>query len=222
MRHLDGIPPDAGIFQISVLSGSVRAEVDPLAVLREAGDVVVGRMRSETTRLAARSGDHIDLELALKIGVERNPLAIGRPAGGARDRSAHRGELNGVGPVGIGQPDFPFARAIGSKGDPAAVRGKLGALSNRVEEMATAGGDEAGAPARRGLDTPNIRVNEAANIDQPWRPAGLGPRDRRHRPVLAHERESRRRGFAGDGQPPKTSPGGKENFFAVGHPRRVG
>jgi hypothetical protein len=50
-----------------MLSAAVRHEVDPLAVSREAGDVVAGRMGSESAGLASHFGDHIDLKLALGI-----------------------------------------------------------------------------------------------------------------------------------------------------------
>src|SRR5206468_2239989 len=100
VRDLDGISAGRRDLPDLILSASVRAEVDPLAVPGEAGDVVVGRMGSDATRLAARSRDHIDLVLAFEVGVERNHLTVRRPAWGAGDLSAHGGELDGVGPVG--------------------------------------------------------------------------------------------------------------------------
>ena len=84
MGDLDGLSARRRDLPDLILSGSVRAEVDPLAVPGEARDVVIGRVRSNATRLAARSGDHIDLVLAFEIGIERDQLAVGRPAGGSR------------------------------------------------------------------------------------------------------------------------------------------
>src|SRR5512132_3445104 len=104
-----------------MLSRSVRSEVDPLAVPGKAGNPIVGRMRSDATGLSARSGDHINVELASKDGVERDRLAVRRPAGGACDFSAHGRELDSVGPVKIGQPDFKSPRAIRGKGNPAGI-----------------------------------------------------------------------------------------------------
>ena len=178
-------------------------------------------MRGETTRLAARGSDDIDLLMAFGIGVERDRLPVGRPARGACAWSAHGGELEGARPIGIGQPDFGVSGAIRYKRDPLAVWRKLGV---RVPPR---GGD--GDRGRRGgwgagsrsLDAPDIPVIEAADVNEPKRPARLGAGNDRPQPVLAHEGEPRRRAVAGDRQPPQTSPGGEENFLTVGHPRRM-
>src|SRR5687767_3814796 len=99
---LDGLSAERRDLPDPILSGSVRTEVDPPAISRKAGHLIVGRVRSEATRLAARSGYHIDLELAFEIGVEYDGLSVGRPAGRACEWSAHRGKLDGVGAVEIG------------------------------------------------------------------------------------------------------------------------
>ena len=88
---LDWLPTSRGDLPDLTLSGSIGAEVDPLAVSREAGQIVVGRTGGEAARLAARGGNHMDLVVAFDIGVERNQLAVRRPAGSACYASTHGG-----------------------------------------------------------------------------------------------------------------------------------
>ena len=115
----------------------------------------------------------------------------GDQRGVACDWSAHGGELDGVGPVGIGQPDFQFSRAIRCKGDPAAVGGKLRVDVQSVEEMATTGGDEAGAPGAEVSTRQIFAVSESCER----RPAGAAGRAGGARPP-ASTRPRPRRGVA--------------------------
>src|SRR5882672_10157104 len=78
-------------------------------------------MRREAARLAAGGGNDIDIELAARIGGERNELAVRRPIGAHRLLSIHGRELRGVGPIWIRNPDLRFSRTPRSKGDSAAV-----------------------------------------------------------------------------------------------------
>ena len=73
----------------------------------------------------------------------------------------HGGELDGTRPVGFGQPDFRFARAIRLKGDPSAVGENLGSLSALVEEMETTGGATAGPP---GVATSTRQIFQSAKL----------------------------------------------------------
>ena len=83
MCDLDWLPTGHRELPDLILSGSIGAEVDPLAVPGETGDAAVGRMKGEAARLTARGGDYIDVVVAFDIGIERNQLAVGRPAAAA-------------------------------------------------------------------------------------------------------------------------------------------
>ena len=58
--------------------GSGRREEDPLSVSGPAGDVVIGCVESELLRLAASGGDDVHVVVAVAVGGEGDPVAVGR------------------------------------------------------------------------------------------------------------------------------------------------
>src|SRR5262245_58317301 len=87
-------------------------------------------------------------------------------------------------------------------------------------------GRRGGRSARsRSLDSPDIVIREAANVDQARRPSGRGTRDHGHNAVLTHKRKPCGLGFtwsfASNIESPKTCEKtfGKQYLLTVGHPR---
>ena len=60
--------------------GSGRREEHPLSVSGPAGDVVIGCVESELLRLAAGGGDDVHVVVAVAVGGEGDPVAVGRVA----------------------------------------------------------------------------------------------------------------------------------------------
>src|SRR5579862_5958126 len=90
----------------------------------EAGSSIVGWVRGEISRLAARGRDQIDIALIFAPGLEDDRSAVWGPPRSATVQT-HGGELKGIGPVRIGQPDFPVSRSIRCKCHAAAIRRKV-------------------------------------------------------------------------------------------------
>src|SRR5262249_46845771 len=114
-------PPDAGTFQIR--DSPDRRKYTHRPSLEKLGTWSFAR--SEVRRRALRSRNHIDSQLALDVGVERNQLAVIGPVRVGSELGVQGRELKGVGPIRIGHPDFQRARAIRLKSDAAAIGRKL-------------------------------------------------------------------------------------------------
>ncbi len=80
-----------------------------------------GRIGRETTRLAALSGNDIDVELALPRGREHNPLTVRRPVRPGGVASTQVGQLDAVGSIRVGSPDLRYSRADGNESETASV-----------------------------------------------------------------------------------------------------
>src|SRR5262245_55895749 len=90
---------------------SIRAEVDPLTVAREARDKIVGRMRRDGVKSATIGWDSVDVELPFKVGLKCNQVAAWRPSRCVRDAGRAKGEADRVRAVGFRHPDFPISSA---------------------------------------------------------------------------------------------------------------
>ena len=135
-----------GIFQMRALSRLNDGEVDPPAVSGKAGKTSVEQIRRQVCRLAAsrRHDQHVGPRPG--ITVERDRLAVGRPAW-KPGKTAIDVTCTAFDPSGADTQisDSPERFDRNATRCPSGER--LGIPSNRVEPIAGTGGEEAGAPA---------------------------------------------------------------------------
>ena len=154
-------------FPCSIITGSHGSEVNRRAVSRERGTDVDRRMRSETARLAARSGNHIEIELAFRIRGERNELTVRRPISAICVLSSHGRESERR----WSRPDRTTQiSASPERVEVKATRRPSGENSQWysafVDAIAMTGGRRRRRAGSGRLDTPEVVVHEATHIDQ--------------------------------------------------------
>src|SRR5262249_34536299 len=100
----------------------VRAEIDPLAIVRPGGQYVARTLACYPPGRSALFGNYIDVRILPGAGIECNPLAVRRPARAAGRRPGHGGERKWVRSVARRQPDLLAARPVAHESDLGAIR----------------------------------------------------------------------------------------------------
>ena len=150
--------------------------------------MIIGRFKCQPCGLPAARGHDVDVVLPVGIGIERNRLSVGRPAGRAGVAGAHRSELLRVRAVRIGHPDLHVAASIGLEGKPLPVRRELRVV---IGSRRRGWEEDRRRPGRRAqcgeIDAPEILIRAPSDVDQSAPTCRPRTGNRRHDCALASE-----------------------------------
>ena len=157
--------------------------------------------------------------MALRITVERDGVAVGRPHWIPGCRGERR-QLHRVGAVRIGHPELVFAGAVGEERQPGPVR-------RQAREVVETGGGHDHSRRRRGrhswragINPPEVAVRIQAHVRQAHTVRSR-PRHRRRRAVEANIGQAGWRGDRDGVLLPEAAVGVEHDAAAIGEPGRA-